>query len=89
MGFLKIPKEWLLKTTLLHYISNEKDTVASTASVATLAIFYVFRPPSRKLKNACWDIPNPYKKNGGVCHGESEAANRSALPGNGRRKKTH
>ena len=59
---MKIPKEWLLKTTLLHYISNEKDTVASTASVATLAIFYVFRPLPRKLKNACWDIPNPYEK---------------------------
>ena len=59
---MKIPKEWLPKTTLLHYISNEKDTVASTASVATLAIFYVFRFLSRKRKNACWDIPNPYEK---------------------------
>ena len=36
--------------------------VASTASVATLAIFYVFRSLSRKYKNTCWDIPNPYEK---------------------------
>ena len=52
----------LPKTYFLHYISNEEDTVASTASVATLAIFYVFRSLPRKRKNACWDIPNPYEK---------------------------
>ena len=44
------------------YTSKEKSKVASTASVATLAIFYIFRSLSRKLKNACWDIPNPYEK---------------------------
>ena len=67
------------------YTSKEKSKVASTASVATLAIFYIFRSLSRKYKNTCWDIPNPYEKNGGIGHGKPETANHC----NSRRKKTN
>ena len=78
---------------LFDYTSKEASKVASkvasTASVATLAIFYIFRPLSRKCKNTCWDIPNPYEKDGGIGCGKPEKANHFTLPGNGRRKKTH
>ena len=69
---------------LFDYTSKEASKVASTASVATLAIF-VFSGPNRKHKNICRDIPNPYEKNGGIGHGEPETANHC----NSRRKKTN
>ena len=40
----------------------ERVTIASTASEYPLAIFPYFQVPCPKMKNACWDIPNPYKK---------------------------
>ena len=52
----------LPKPQFLDYISKEKDTVASTASVATLADFPIFRSLTRKPKISCWDIPDPYEE---------------------------
>ena len=79
----------MIKWCIKDIGKRKKKRSASTASVATLAIFYIFRSLSRKYKNTCWDIPNPYEKNGGIDHGKPEKANHFTLPGNSRRKKTH